>query len=98
MNDQPGRRPQGAPGPPGCLGPRARVALERAEVITTRRTGAHQHLTLVAPQVAAVAVQVGTAAFRDPSSPLRVGDELADLLGARGVDAFTDVIGAAHRR
>lgn len=43
MTEQPGSR---------TSAPRVRVTLERAELIASRRAGAHQHLTLVAPQVA----------------------------------------------
>ena len=46
----------------------------------------------------ASAVQVGTATFNDPTAPVRVLSELEELLEARGVTAFTDVIGAAHQR
>ena len=44
----------------------------------------------------ATAVQVGTAAFNDPTAPLRVGRELADALDALGVDRLADVVGIAH--
>lgn len=40
---------------PGSPGRRARVVQEAAEVIATRRVGAYQHLTLVAPGVAELA-------------------------------------------
>jgi dihydroorotate dehydrogenase (NAD+) catalytic subunit len=46
----------------------------------------------------ASAVQVGTATFHDPSAPLRVRDELAALIAARGFDRFSDVVGIAHER
>ncbi|MBP6995809.1 MAG: dihydroorotate dehydrogenase [Phycicoccus sp.] len=46
----------------------------------------------------ASAVQVGTATFNDPRAPLRVRDELAAALEARGFTAFTEVIGIAHDR
>jgi dihydroorotate dehydrogenase (NAD+) catalytic subunit len=46
----------------------------------------------------ASAVQVGTAIFTDPSAPLRVREELAGLLQADGLGAFTDTIAAAHGR
>ncbi len=58
------------------------------------RTGTDA-LELVA--AGASAVQVGSVTFHDPTSPARVRDELAALLEARGVEAFTDVIAAAHR-
>lgn len=44
----------------------------------------------------ATAVQVGTAAFNDPTAPLRVGHELAAALEARGVTRLADVVGIAH--
>jgi dihydroorotate dehydrogenase (NAD+) catalytic subunit len=44
----------------------------------------------------ACAVQVGTAAFHDPSAPMRVGREVADLLAARGFVRFADAVGHAH--
>lgn len=46
----------------------------------------------------ATAVQVGTAAFNDPTAPHRVGVELEKLLADRGFDRLTDVIGIAHER
>ena len=45
----------------------------------------------------ASAVQVGTAAFADPSAPARVAAELAAELAARGIERLTDVVGLAHR-
>lgn len=45
----------------------------------------------------ASAVQVGTVAFNDPNSPMRVRDELAGELDARGFTRFTDAVGHAHR-
>jgi len=59
------------------------------------RTG-RDALELIA--AGASAVQVGSATFTDPMAPIRVRDELADLLGATGMHAFTDVIAAAHGR
>ena len=44
----------------------------------------------------ACAVQVGTAMFHDPWTPLRVADELAVALAERGFDAVTDAVGRAH--
>lgn len=44
----------------------------------------------------ASAVQVGTAAFHDPSAPVRILGELAEALAARGFDRFTDAVGRAH--
>ncbi len=46
----------------------------------------------------ASAVQVGTITFHDPSAPLRVREELAALLRAKGFARFTDVVGIAHER
>lgn len=46
----------------------------------------------------ATAVQVGTATFHDPVAPLRVRDELAEAVAARGFDQVADVIGVAHER
>jgi dihydroorotate dehydrogenase (NAD+) catalytic subunit len=45
----------------------------------------------------ASAVSVGTAVFGDPGAPMRIMDELADELAARGLSAVSDVIAAAHR-
>jgi dihydroorotate dehydrogenase (NAD+) catalytic subunit len=45
----------------------------------------------------AAAVQVGTAIFGDPSSPVRVLGELEAALAERGFGKFTDAIGFAHR-
>ena len=44
----------------------------------------------------ASAVQVGTVTFHDPDAPLRVRDELADELAARGIGRFVDAVGLAH--
>jgi dihydroorotate dehydrogenase (NAD+) catalytic subunit len=44
----------------------------------------------------ASAIQVGTAAFHDPSAPIRVLGELAEALAARGFTRFTDAVGYAH--
>ena len=44
----------------------------------------------------ACAVQIGTAAFHDPTAPLRVGRELADALEARGATRLADIVGIAH--
>lgn len=46
----------------------------------------------------ASAVQVGTAAFNDPTAPERVGRELTELLAERGFDRLADVVGIAHER
>ncbi len=59
------------------------------------RTG-RDALELVA--AGASAVQVGTATFNDPQAPLRVRDELAALLAAKGFTRFTEAIGIAHDR
>ncbi len=57
------------------------------------RTG-RDALELVA--AGASAVQVGTATFNDPSAPVRVRDELAALLDAKGFARFADAVGVAH--
>jgi dihydroorotate dehydrogenase (NAD+) catalytic subunit len=59
------------------------------------RTG-RDALELVA--AGASAVQVGTAAFNDPTAPVRVGRELRDLLRDKGFGRFTDAVGVAHER
>ncbi|HWO57932.1 MAG TPA: dihydroorotate dehydrogenase [bacterium] len=43
--------------------------------------------------VGARAVQVGTANFRMPDAPIRVADELAAYLAAKGIGRATDLIG-----
>ena len=43
------------------------------------------------------AVSVGTAAFHDPAAPARVGQELAELLAARGFASVADAVSYAHR-
>ena len=45
----------------------------------------------------ASAVSVGTALFHDPGTPLRVLDELRDLLVERGFERLVDAVGLAHR-
>jgi dihydroorotate dehydrogenase (NAD+) catalytic subunit len=45
--------------------------------------------------VGAVAVQVGTAIFADPTLPVRLVDELADECGRRGMTTYRDLIGTA---
>ena len=44
----------------------------------------------------ASAVSVGTAIFGDPHAPVRVLAELRQALAERGVERFTDAVGAAH--
>lgn len=46
----------------------------------------------------ASAIQVGTAAFNDPTAPERVGRELEQLVAERGFDRLADVVGIAHER
>ena len=46
----------------------------------------------------AVAVQVGTVIFHDPSAPVRVVGELRDELAQRNIASVADVIGLAHRQ
>lgn len=45
----------------------------------------------------ASAVQVGTAIFNDPSSPIRIVRELAEQLAAAGFKSARDAVGFAHR-
>ena len=45
--------------------------------------------------VGAVAVQVGTAIFADPTLPVRLVDELEAECGAPGVASYRDLIGTA---
>lgn len=45
----------------------------------------------------ASAISVGTATFHDPSAPVRIKRELAELLTARGFTRFADAVGYAHR-
>ena len=45
--------------------------------------------------VGAVAVQVGTAIFADPTLPVRLVDELAAACGRRGMTSYRDLIGTA---
>ncbi len=45
--------------------------------------------------VGAVAVQVGTAIFADPTLPVRLVDELADECGRRGLTSYRSLIGTA---
>lgn len=46
----------------------------------------------------ASAISVGTATFHDPSAPIRIKRELAELLLARGFTNFSDAVGFAHRQ
>jgi dihydroorotate dehydrogenase (NAD+) catalytic subunit len=45
--------------------------------------------------VGAVAVQVGTAIFADPTVPVRLADELAATCAKRGMTSYRDLIGTA---
>ena len=45
--------------------------------------------------VGAVAVQVGTAIFADPTLPVRLVDEFAEACGRQGVATYRDLIGTA---
>jgi dihydroorotate dehydrogenase (NAD+) catalytic subunit len=45
--------------------------------------------------VGAVAIQVGTAIFADPTLPVRLVGELADLCGRQGLTSHRDLIGTA---
>lgn len=46
----------------------------------------------------ASAISIGTATFHDPSAPIRIKDELEELLISRGFTRFSDAVGYAHRR
>ena len=46
----------------------------------------------------ASAVSVGTAIFSDPSAPVRVLAELAEVLSQRGFATLADAVGHAHRQ
>ena len=59
------------------------------------RTG-NDALQLVA--AGASAIQVGTATFNDPTTPVRVHRELAAALQVRGFARFGDAVGIAHTR
>jgi dihydroorotate dehydrogenase (NAD+) catalytic subunit len=48
--------------------------------------------------VGAVAVQVGTAIFADPTLPVRLVDELASECGGRGLESYRPLIGTALPR
>ena len=48
--------------------------------------------------VGAVAVQVGTAIFADPTLPVRLVDELTETCRARGLSTYTELIGTALPR
>ena len=45
--------------------------------------------------VGAVAVQVGTAIFADPTMPVRLVDELATECARQGLRSYRDLIGTA---
>ncbi len=57
------------------------------------RTG-RDALELIA--AGAGAVQVGTATFNDPSAPVRILDELTNLLQDKGFATFAELVGIAH--
>ena len=46
----------------------------------------------------ASAVSIGTANFGNPAAPIKVRDELMELLKERGFNSVTDAIGRAHER
>jgi len=48
--------------------------------------------------VGAVAVQVGTAIFADPTLPVRLVDELAGECRGRGLASYAELIGTALPR
>jgi dihydroorotate dehydrogenase (NAD+) catalytic subunit len=58
------------------------------------RTGADALAMLAS---GAVAVQLGSVLFRDPSAPRRVARELTDELGNRGIGSVAGVVGRGHR-
>ncbi|MBI2858188.1 MAG: dihydroorotate dehydrogenase [Chloroflexi bacterium] len=45
----------------------------------------------------ATAVQVGTALFADPATPLRVADGIRVYMEERGIERLSDIVGAARR-
>ncbi|WP_405010359.1 dihydroorotate dehydrogenase [Kitasatospora sp. NBC_01539] len=105
-------RPALAAGPGGLSGPAVRpVALRcvhqvRAAMLAGRvpevpvlgmggiRTGRD---ALAFAAAGASGFAVGSALLRDPTAPLRILDELRTELAVRGLAAFTDAVGLAHR-
>lgn len=47
--------------------------------------------------VGAAAVQVGTAIFVDPTTPIRLIDELREHMAAEGIERVGDLVGVAHK-
>jgi dihydroorotate dehydrogenase (NAD+) catalytic subunit len=45
----------------------------------------------------AQAVSVGTAVFGDPSAPMRIQNEIAEILEAKGFSSIDEVSGIAHQ-
>ena len=45
----------------------------------------------------ASAISVGTSIFNDPSSPMRIQQEIAAELASRGIERLRDMIGIAHK-
>jgi dihydroorotate dehydrogenase (NAD+) catalytic subunit len=43
-------------------------------------------------------VSIGTANFGNPSAPIKVKEELEQLLKERGFSSMSDAIGRAHER
>ncbi len=43
------------------------------------------------------AVSVGTAVFGDPSAPMRIQNEIAEILASKGFTSISEVSGIAHR-
>jgi len=76
-----------------------RIVYEAAQVVTIPVigiggvTGLDDVLDFLA--VGAVAVQVGTAIFADPTLPVRLVDDLADECGRRALASYRDLIGTA---
>ena len=71
-------------------GLRARVTKEVAEVIATRRVGAYQHLTLVAPTVAELAQEPTSAVLLSLSPRVPTGPTGGDGPGSTGAMPAAD--------
>ncbi len=106
-------RPRLAAATGGLSGPAVRPMAVRAiwQVVGAMRSGAvptapvvgvggvrHGRDALELVAAGASAVQVGTAAFNDPTAPLRVGRELEQLVAGHGFERLVDVVGIAHER
>ncbi|GAA1085427.1 dihydroorotate dehydrogenase [Kitasatospora arboriphila] len=106
-------RPSLAAGPGGLSGPAVRpvalrcVHLVHAAMLAGRLptvpilgmggvTDGRDALAFAAAGAGGVAI--GSALLHDPTAPLRILDELRTELASRGLAAFTDAVGLAHRR